>query len=161
MIILASFAGSWFGVNFGFRLKKAVFVLGSLLYGDKARQGAVDWINMGKQSVAEGMFYQSSTFECSSLIYKRENDIVISYERAQIYRSVSQKARTQSAIWLLWLLWRDLLSRLVRLKTRSIWDIAQGLMSGNHPKPPTLWINEKLVFETLSVDEALDQLALA
>ena len=34
-------------------------------------------------------------------------------------------------------------------------------MSGTHPKPPILKVNEKLVFEFLSVDEALDRLALA
>ena len=47
------------------------------------------------------------------------------------------------------------------MKARSIWAIAQDLASGTHPKPPTLSFNEKLVFETLSVDEALDRLALA
>ena len=47
------------------------------------------------------------------------------------------------------------------MKARSIWAILQDLASGTHPKPPTLRINEKLVFETLSVDEALDRLALA
>ena len=47
------------------------------------------------------------------------------------------------------------------MKGRSIWAIAQDLASGTHPKPPTLKINEKLVFKSLSVDEALDRLALA
>ena len=47
------------------------------------------------------------------------------------------------------------------MKGRSIWAIAQDLASGSHPKPPALKINEKLVFETLNVDEALDRLALA
>ena len=46
------------------------------------------------------------------------------------------------------------------MKGRSIWAIAQDLASGTHPKPPTLKINEKLVFKSLSVDEALDRLAL-
>ena len=47
------------------------------------------------------------------------------------------------------------------MKGRSIWPIAQDPTSGTHLKPPTLKINEKLFFETLSVDEALDRLALA
>jgi len=47
------------------------------------------------------------------------------------------------------------------MKGRSIWAIVQDLTNGTHPKPPDLKINEKLVFETLSVDEALDRLALA
>ena len=47
------------------------------------------------------------------------------------------------------------------MKARSIWAIAQDLASGTHPKPLTLRINVMIVFETLSVDEALDRLALA
>ena len=53
------------------------------------------------------------------------------------------------------------LSGLGRIKGRSIWGTAQDLVSGTHPKPPILKVNEKLVFEFLSVDEALDRLALA
>ena len=41
-------------------------------------------------------------------------------------------------------------SGLGRMKGRSIWAIAQDLASGTHPKPPTLKINEKLVFKCLS-----------
>ena len=47
------------------------------------------------------------------------------------------------------------------MKGRSIWAITQNLASGTHPKLSAMRINEKLVFETLSVDEALDRLALA
>ena len=46
------------------------------------------------------------------------------------------------------------------MKGRSIWGIAQDLASGTHPKPPPLRIHEKLVFGTLSVDEALERLAM-
>ena len=59
-MVLASFVGSWLGTSFGFGFgftKKAGSVRGSLRDGDKAmgrRQGAVDWIKMGEQSVAEG-----------------------------------------------------------------------------------------------------------
>ena len=35
------------------------------------------------------------------------------------------------------------------------------LASGTYPKPPALKINEKVVFETLNVDEVLDRSALA
>jgi hypothetical protein len=87
------------------------------------------------------------------------------YERAQIYRSVSRKSETSvSDLATLALMARSttgILSGFGRKKGRSIWAIAQDLASGTHPKPPTLRINEKLVFETLSVDEALDRLALA
>jgi len=48
-----------------------------------------------------------------------------------------------------------------QMKGRSIWAVAQNLASGTYPKPPTLKINERLVFKTLSVDEALDRLTLA
>jgi hypothetical protein len=51
-------------------------------------------------------------------------------------------------------------SRLGRIKGRSI-CIAQDLASGTYFKPRTLKINEKLVFETLSVDEAFDRFSLA
>jgi hypothetical protein len=48
------------------------------------------------------------------------------------------------------------------MKGRSILGIAQDLARGTPScKPPTLKINEKLVFGTLVVDEALDRLALA
>ena len=47
------------------------------------------------------------------------------------------------------------------MNAHSIWAIAQDLASGTHLKPSTLRINKKLVFETLSVDEGLDRLALA
>ena len=47
------------------------------------------------------------------------------------------------------------------MKGCSIWTIAQDPASGTYPKPSALRINEKLVFESLSVDEALDWLALA
>ena len=59
MIVLASFVGSWFGISFGFGLKKAVSVRGSPWDGDKAirRQGALDWVKVGDQTVAEGMLY--------------------------------------------------------------------------------------------------------
>ena len=60
VMVLASFVGSWFGISFGFGFKKAVPVRGSSLRdGDKAirRQGAVDWVKMGEQMVAEGMFF--------------------------------------------------------------------------------------------------------
>ena len=53
------------------------------------------------------------------------------------------------------------LSGLGRMKARSIWATAQDLAKGTHPKSPTLKINEKLVFETLSIDEALDRLAFS
>jgi len=45
------------------------------------------------------------------------------------------------------------------MKARSAWAAAKDLASGTHPKLPTPKINEKLVFVTLSVDEALDRLA--
>ena len=87
------------------------------------------------------------------------------YERVQIYRSVSRKSETSvSDLATLALLARSttgVLSGLGRMKGCSIWGVLQDLASGSHPKPPTLKINEKLVFETLSVDEALDRLALA
>ena len=54
-----------------------------------------------------------------------------------------------------------MLSGLGRIKGRSISGTAQDLVSGTHPKPPILKVNEKLVFEFLSVDEVLDRLALA
>ena len=57
MIVLASFVGSWLGISFGFGLNKAVSVRGPLRDGDKSRQGAVDWVKIGEQSVAEGMFF--------------------------------------------------------------------------------------------------------
>lgn len=53
------------------------------------------------------------------------------------------------------------LSGVGQLKARYIWNTAQDLASGSHPKPLTLWAHEKLVFETLSVDEAFAQLSLA
>ena len=87
------------------------------------------------------------------------------YERVQIYRSVSRKsAMSVSNLATLALMARSttgIFSRLGRMKGRSIWAIAQDLASGTHPKPPTLRVHEKLVFQTLSVDEALDRLTLA
>ena len=87
------------------------------------------------------------------------------YERVQIYRSVSRKNETSvSDLATLALMARSttgVLSGLGRMKGRSIWAVAQDLANGIHPKPSILRINEKLVFETLSVDEALDRLALA
>ena len=75
------------------------------------------------------------------------------------------RARLQSVIWLLVLLSRDryagIFSGLGRLKGRFVWAIAQDLANGTHSRPPALKINEKLVFRTLSVDEALDRLVLA
>ena len=56
VMVLASFVASWFGISFGSRLQKA----GSLWVGGKSkrrRQGAVDWIKMGVQSVLEGWFF--------------------------------------------------------------------------------------------------------
>ena len=49
MIVFANFVRSWFGIS----------VRGSLQDGDKAirRQGAVDWVKMGEQSMVEGMFF--------------------------------------------------------------------------------------------------------
>ena len=83
----------------------------------------------------------------------------------QIYCSVSRKSETSvSDLATFALVARStsgIFSGLGRMKGRSIWAIAQDLASGSHPKPPALKVNEKLVFETLSVDEALDQLALA
>ena len=66
LVLLASFVGSWFGISFGFGLKKAVSVRGSLRGGDKAirRQGAVDWVKVGEQSMAEGMLYLLSSAGC-------------------------------------------------------------------------------------------------
>jgi hypothetical protein len=62
VMVLASFVGSWFGISFGFGLiKKPVSVRGSLRDGDnkaiRSRQGAVDWVKMGEQRVAEGNFF--------------------------------------------------------------------------------------------------------
>ena len=60
MLVLASFVGSWLGISFGFGFKKkAGSVRGSLRDGDKAfrRQGVVDWVRMGEQSVGEGYFF--------------------------------------------------------------------------------------------------------
>jgi hypothetical protein len=59
VVVLASFVGSWFGISFGFGFKKAVSARGSLRDGDKAirRQGTVDWVKMGEQSVVEGKFF--------------------------------------------------------------------------------------------------------
>jgi hypothetical protein len=87
------------------------------------------------------------------------------YKRIQIYLSVSRKSETSvSDLATLALVARSttgIFSGFGRTKGRSIWAIAQDLASGTHPKRPALKINEKLVFETLSVDEALDRLALA
>ena len=47
------------------------------------------------------------------------------------------------------------------MKARSIWATAQDLASGIHLKLLKLKIHEKLVFETLNVDEAVDRLTLA
>jgi len=73
VIVLASFVGSWFGISFGFGFKKADSVRGPLRDGDKTirRQGAVDWVKMGEQSVAEGMFvffFCYLLYECWLLI---------------------------------------------------------------------------------------------
>ena len=60
VIVLASFVGSWLGISFGFGFNKnGVSVRGTLRDGDKPirRRGAVDWIKMGEQSVAEGTFF--------------------------------------------------------------------------------------------------------
>ena len=87
------------------------------------------------------------------------------YKHAQIYLSVSCKSKTSvSDLATLALIARSttgVLSGLGRMKGCSIWTIAQDPASRTYPKPSVLRINEKLVFESLSVDEALDQLALA
>ncbi|KAF8804632.1 hypothetical protein BYT27DRAFT_7106313 [Phlegmacium glaucopus] len=150
VMVLASFVGSWFGISFGSGRKRMVSVHGSLRSGDKAlrRQGAIDWVKMGEQSVVEGKMPSLSL-----------------YERVQIYRSVSRKSVTSvgdlATLALVARATTGVLSRLGRMKARSTWAAARDLASGTHPKPPTLRIYEKLVFETLSVDEAFNRLALA
>lgn len=87
------------------------------------------------------------------------------YARAQIYRSVMRKSKTSVGdLVTLALVARattGVLSGLGGIKARSIWAAAKYLASGTHPKALGLRINEKLVLETLSVDEGFDRLAMA
>jgi hypothetical protein len=86
------------------------------------------------------------------------------YERVQIYRSVSRKNETSvgDLVTLAVIAGSSTgtLSGLGRMKARSVWATAQELVNGAHPKLRTSRINEKLVLETLSVDEAINRLTL-
>ena len=122
--------------------------------GDKAirRQGAVDWVKMGEQSMVEGMFFFFiSTFRIlvTNLIIGKATSLSLC-ERAQIYLSVSRKSETSvSDLATLALIARSttgVLSGLGRIKGRSIWAIAQDLASGIHPKPSALRIKTRSLF---------------
>lgn len=86
------------------------------------------------------------------------------YERVQIYRSVSRKNETfvgdLVTLAVIAGSTTGILSGLGRMKARSVWATAQDLVNGAHPKLRTSRISEKLVFETLGVDEAMNRLAL-
>ena len=163
VMVLASFVGSWFGISFGFKLKKVV----SLRDGDEAvrHHGAIDWVKMGEQSIVGGRVFFSA-FICSAIDFIAGKAPSLSlYERVQIYRSISRKSEISvgnlATMALIARATTGVLSSLGRMKARSIWAAARDLASEGHPKSPTLRINEKLVLETLSVDEAFDQLTLA
>ena len=52
--VSTSFVGSWLGISFGFGFnKKADSIRGSVRNGDIVR-GALDWVRIGEQNVAEG-----------------------------------------------------------------------------------------------------------
>lgn len=51
VMVLGSFFANWFGITFGFGLKRTIFIRD----GDKAiRRQAVNWVKMGEQSIIEG-----------------------------------------------------------------------------------------------------------
>ena len=167
--VSTSFVGSWLGISFGFGFnKKAGSIRGSVRNGDIVR-GALDWVRIGEQNVAEGkvtcLLFFSNVGSLKIYINIGKAASLSLYERVRIYSSFSRKSDTSvSDLATLALVARSttgVFSGLGRMKGRSIWAIAQDLASGTHPKPPTLKINEKLVFKSLSVDEALDRLALA
>lgn len=64
MMVLVSFVGGCFGVSFGFGLKKTISVRGYLRDKVIHRQGVIDWVKMGEQSVAEGMIFFFVIYLC-------------------------------------------------------------------------------------------------
>ncbi|KIM42175.1 hypothetical protein M413DRAFT_444638 [Hebeloma cylindrosporum] len=135
LLVLASFICSWLGLSFGSGIGKVVrkgqSFRPSVATPKKRQNTPTSWAKMGEESVLQG---QASTLSL--------------YERLQVYRSVKPDASVSDRTTLALVIasTTGALGGLAKVKARFIWDAAKDTETSK--------ISEKLVFETLDMDEA-------
>ncbi|KAF8191166.1 hypothetical protein BJ912DRAFT_1041728 [Pholiota molesta] len=153
VLVLASFASSWLGINFGLGLGKAVAQSRRLSMrrattseqSRKSSAGSGSWADLAQESVLEGNASELSI-----------------YERVQLYRSISTKKNASISdltnLAIVFQATTGAFRGLAHMKARLLWAAAKLQAEKPHPKSPAK-TSEQLVFSALSVEDAARCLA--
>ncbi|PPR01359.1 hypothetical protein CVT24_006313 [Panaeolus cyanescens] len=181
LLVLVTFVANWFGLNLGLGMEKVahrgrrlsvVGLRGASASrvrraGGSSSASKADWVRLGEEMILEGLSSAYDYLETSTNYFLVDEASSLSlYERFRIYRATISRPSSSTSISSLVTLslvmhnTTGLFSHFGKMKARSLWNQAKNLSERTVPTRKAQ-LHEKMVLESMDVDEAARRISMA